>query len=114
MESKYKELVDKYERLLDEHIRLQQEYSENTIIQSMRDMKEQYQQLMESTVPIYRYTFINDKYKHIQRVCDAVLVILMLTRKECLTGENHEDLQHAVIRDISIVKDLLEDVLDRN
>lgn len=41
-------LLDKYNELLENYDQLQHDFSENTIIQSMNDMKEQYQTLKKN------------------------------------------------------------------
>jgi hypothetical protein len=55
-------LQNEFNALHKEHRSLQHEYSENTIIQSMNDMKDKYEQLVQSTVPSYKYHILNEKF----------------------------------------------------
>lgn len=56
--------------------RLQNDYSENTIIQSMNEMKERYDKLMLETVPKYRYEILLKKYNSHLKKINAVNVLL--------------------------------------
>jgi len=78
-EDKYVYLLDKYMKLLKIHKNLCSEYSENTIIQSMNEMKERYEQLQKDTVPLYKYSDLDKKYKKQNKTITGVLVILEKT-----------------------------------
>lgn len=76
---KYEELNDRYHNLKDEHEKLKKEYSENMIIESMNDMKIKYEELMNTTIPIYRYEFLEKKYADLKKRGAAVAVLLDYT-----------------------------------
>jgi uncharacterized membrane protein YgaE (UPF0421/DUF939 family) len=79
----YKKLEMDYQNLQNEFDKLQKDFSENVIIQSMEDMKNQYNSLektldfyKKSTVPIIRYSKIEERYNNLIEVltCIGVLV----------------------------------------
>jgi len=65
-----------YRKLLDEHNALKLEYSENTIIQSMNDMKEKYNELVKNTVPLYRYDALHERKQVVQNKLIATSVLI--------------------------------------
>jgi hypothetical protein len=75
-DDKYIYLLDKYTKLLKNYKSLCNEYSENTIIESMNEMKERYEQLQKDTVSIYRYNELDKKYKKQNKVITAIYVII--------------------------------------
>ena len=75
-DAKLHELQQNYTDLKNMYTELQLKYSENTIIQSMNDMKEQYNQLLKETVPLYRYEHMSKKHDFLERKCQAVGVLL--------------------------------------
>jgi len=69
LEFEYTELVDKYTNLLSD-------YSENTIIQSMNDMKAKYEELIATTVPEYKYNQLLEKCIRLENDRRAGVVLL--------------------------------------
>uniref|UniRef100_A0A6C0E4C9 Uncharacterized protein n=1 Tax=viral metagenome TaxID=1070528 RepID=A0A6C0E4C9_9ZZZZ len=65
-----------YKKLLQEHEALKHEYSENTIIQSMNDMKEKYNDLIKNTVALYRYDALQERKKVLQNKLIATSVLI--------------------------------------
>lgn len=76
LREKNAELSEKNAELSEEHEKLKHEYSENTIIQSMNAMKEQYEELIASTVAKFRYDMVNERLQSLNRVVTTCSVIL--------------------------------------
>ena len=62
---------------------IQKKYEENTVIQSMNDMKEQYIELekkhaetLKYSVSKYRYVLLANKYENLVRACAASVTFL--------------------------------------
>lgn len=81
MASKAKQIQDlseKYIKIVEENEDLKkklEELNENTVISSMKDMKEQYEKLMNTTVPIERFRHIKYTYKQYVEVVNAITCI---------------------------------------
>lgn len=71
-----KYMEQNYNNLKHMYTELQVKYSENTIIQSMNDMKEQYNQLLKETVPLHRYNHLTKKHDYLEKKCQAVGYLL--------------------------------------
>ena len=54
-----------YQNLQSEHGKLKTEFSENIIIQSMNEMKERYERLVQSSVPNHKYNLLYERYTKI-------------------------------------------------
>jgi hypothetical protein len=111
---KYTFILDKYIKLFRKYKDLKLEYSENTVIQSMNDMKERYEQLQRETVSLYRFNELQQKYKKQSKVINAVLVILENTSKRLRNLDSflHTDRQKEVYRceiELLIINELLEE-----
>ena len=83
LKSKYEETKSKYEdvkcmyaQLKNEYDVLTLEYSENTIIQSMNDMKERYEELVNSSVSLYKYEYLEKKWNNMKEKGTTVVVLL--------------------------------------
>ena len=61
MKKTYEELVCENNRLRKELDDLKYEYQENTIVQSMNDMKRRYDKLLDTTVPIEEYKRVESR-----------------------------------------------------
>jgi predicted nucleic acid-binding Zn-ribbon protein len=70
-----------YENLLVEFNKMKLEYSENTIIQSMNDMKDRYNELVNNTVSLYKYKTLETKYNNLYKGCYSSLAILSHIKK---------------------------------
>ena len=65
-----------YENLLVEFNKMKLEYSENTIIQSMNDLKDRYNELVSNTVSLYKYKTLETKYNNLYKGCYSSLAIV--------------------------------------
>lgn len=61
----YQDLKDDYSILYEKYQKLLKETSENTVLQSMNDMKLQYQDLLRNTVPKEKYEELLKDYSKI-------------------------------------------------
>lgn len=93
---------------------LQKDYSENTIIQSMNDMKERYEQLMLNTVSRYRYENLLKKYNcYSKKICTINILLhhtmkrLKILEQNALDG-NEMDL-YRIEFELLTIKEILED-----
>lgn len=116
LQEDYKELLKKFEQLQRDHEYLKKEYSENMIIQSMNDMKEKYDELIKTTVPIYKYEYVNEKWKNLKQKSQAVIVLLNFLMENIRKMEY--DLNYSTFLDekkiefqMYIMKELLEECL---
>jgi hypothetical protein len=81
LEREYADLHDKYTKLLSD-------YSENTIIQSMNDMKAKYDEMLLSTIPVFKYNQIMEKCKKYEKERQASIVLLEHISKGLFQCEN--------------------------
>lgn len=93
LNERHSELNECYNELNERHIKLESDYSENTIIQSMNDMKRRYDELIESSVSIYKYNALDKKYKNLSKIitCGDILLdynIKILKRMENIYHQN--------------------------
>jgi hypothetical protein len=70
------ELENEFKILHDENEKLKEEFKENTIIQSMNEMKDRYDRLLRSSVTKTKYEVLNDKHMKVLKVNSACTVIL--------------------------------------
>lgn len=112
------ELKQSYECLLMEYTRLKEEYQENTIIQSMNDMKKRYDELLETTVSIYKYNRLKTRMEASNNRIIAAVILLerilellkpvnanggYLSTTNCFKAE----------LEMSIIKDILEHTMNQ-
>jgi tRNA(Ile)-lysidine synthase TilS/MesJ len=76
IEDKYAQLVAEHNELLLKHAELVTEYSENTIIQSMMDMKIKYEELASNSVPHYKYNKLQEKYNKLEKDSQGGIVLM--------------------------------------
>lgn len=67
---------EKYEKLLKKYNQLKKETSENVVIQSMNDMKLQYDHLVSHSVPLYKYNMIYERYIKFHKVLSSAGVLI--------------------------------------
>lgn len=119
-------LIDENELLKKEKYDLQKdlddlkhEYSENTIIQSMNDMKERYEELMSTTVPLYKYNHIKTKYNNIYKTMMGAIILNNHIKKTL------EDIDNRLLYDrnatinkikteLIVINEIMEDILEKN
>lgn len=107
---------DKYNEIFKELQQLKNEYSENTIIQSMNEMRDRYNQLLDSSVPDYKYQGLYEKWYKLHR---AAIASLVLTEHVTDLLKNLEekllyDRDNSIIRskfELQTIKELLENVI---
>jgi hypothetical protein len=116
LEEEYIKLESEYTELLDKYTSLLSDYSENTIIQSMNDMKARYDELISTTVPIYKYNQMLEKCKELENNKQAGIVLLQHIIKglvDCessrlLNSERVKRLQKAQIG-LTLLKEIFAD-----
>lgn len=112
------ELKKKYDTLVLEHETLKTDYSENVIIESMNDMKNKYERLLQTSVPNHKYTLLYEKYIKMVKYMTTSSVLLNHTYKTLRQAERyfytHDTKQtiNKIESEINITRDLLEDCLD--
>lgn len=114
MERELQNLKKEKDELESKYKKLQLEYSENTIIQSMNDMKKRYEQLITSTVSKYKYDILtkklNDQSKKIYTT--VVLTDHILKRLKLLEQYINEGVEMDLYRiefELLTIKEILED-----
>ena len=107
-------LQKEYDSLQKEYDSLQTNYSENIIIQSMQEMKERYDKMVKSTVPIHKYDILYEKYKKLVKNfsgCTIILEYVIKTLKQLnrtLFTESKNVLFKAELQ-LEMIKEILED-----
>ncbi len=121
---------EQYNNLLREHLQLKEQYktlngnfeklkeetSENTIIQSMNDMKIEYERVMKDSVPLYRFTNVKERYDSLYQTCQAAVVLLERIRKKISTihrFEMDETTARKAEMETIVVKDLIKDAITK-
>lgn len=69
LQENYNKLFSDYTLLKVNHSKLQRDYRENTIVQSMNDMKEQYDYLKKNTVTLSTFNNLQMKYNQNLKIC---------------------------------------------
>lgn len=111
-------LKRKYDALVLEHETLKHDYSENVIIQSMNDMKDKYERLLQTSVPNHKYSLLYEKYIRMVKYMTTSSVLLDHTYKlvrqvERLVYTNDiKSTVNKIENEINITRDILEDCLD--
>jgi hypothetical protein len=85
-------MTEKYNKLLNENEVLKKtisELNENTIIESMNDMKIRYQELMNSTVSLEKYNTIQSMFKKAVKVINGIEIINDLSIQKIIGFNNY-------------------------
>jgi hypothetical protein len=112
------EIKRKYDALVLEHDTLKNDYSENIIIESMNDMKDKYERLLQTTVPNHKYNLLYDKYVRMVKYITTTSVLIDHICKQFRQLERSvysidaKQIVHKIDSELSISKDVLEDCLD--
>jgi predicted nuclease with TOPRIM domain len=112
------ELKKKYDELVSKHETLKTEYTENVIIESMNDMKNKYERLLQTSVPNHKYTLLYEKYVRMVKYMTTSSVLLDHTYKlvrqvERLVYTNDiKSIVNKIENEINITRDILEDCLE--
>lgn len=111
-------LKEKYDTLVLQHESLRKEYSENVIIESMNDMKDKYDRLLQTTVPNHKYNLLYDKYvKTIKYITTSSVLLehvhklIRQVERSIYTIDTKSNI-HKIESEISITRDVLDDCLD--
>lgn len=112
----YQDLKVEYENMQQQYEVLEAEYRENTIVQSMNDMKEQYEELLKTTVSMYRFRSLEDKHNKIvlnanagSIICNHVIRLLKEIESNLFDTTSRDNLYKAHVQ-VSIIKDILDDI----
>jgi chromosome segregation ATPase len=76
LEKKYKELEESYKELDESYKELDESYKENAIIESMNEMKQQYDHLVLNSISLQRYKHLENKYN--QEINKGIAVSVFL------------------------------------
>ena len=111
---KYQTLLSKYNELLEKYNQLEHDYSENTIVESMNDMKRKYEQLIASTVPSYKYSLLNEKYERATHTIigsDILIdhIVRGLKKLETMNSIDRTNSLYKVQLELIILKEILQD-----
>lgn len=110
----YNALLKKYNTLYQQYQDLKIEYSENVIIQSMNDMKKKYEDMLESTVPKYKYDLlVEQKKKMFESVIGSCVIVDYLKRElKKIETESLIDRSNRLFKiqlELFMLKDILKD-----
>lgn len=78
----YNEQNIKYEKLMIDYEKLNNEFKENTIIESMNNMKIQYDELIKTTVSKYTYDLVYKKLHRLKQKNTALIILLEYIEKK--------------------------------
>ena len=118
LQEEYSKLKTEYTTLKVEHSTLKTEYSENIIIESMNDMKQRYDRLMQSTVPKHKYTLVYDKYSRMVKYfsgCSVLIDHILKSVKKLNRTLYNQDTKHiinGIEMELITTRDILEESID--
>lgn len=120
LQNDHVKLQKDYDELKNRFDKLTLEYSENVIIQSMNDMKEKYNRLLQTTVPSHKYNVTYDKYIKIVRNFSGCSVLIdhickvMKTSDKTYYSSDVKQLLYKIDNELIVIKDILEDSVTCN
>ena len=112
------ELKLKHDKLSNEHDALKNDYRENTIVQSMNEMKERYDRLLQTTVSNHKYNILYEKYTKMIRYFTTCSVLIdhiykLVKQTERITyNSDIKQLLYKIVSGVNITKDIMEDSLE--
>lgn len=114
----YENLTLDYNNLKKEHEELKYEYSENTIIQSMNDMKNRYEELIRNTVSLVKYNTLEEKYNKLARNCISSITMIDRVYKYLRRIEDNPFYRDApdfrkIELEMTIISEILQDGLPK-
>lgn len=119
LQEKYDNLQHEYTTLQEKYDSLQENYSENIIIQSMNDMKIKYENLIKSSVSIYKYQILQEKFTRLIRGFSGCSVLIDHTIKVLKESKNTNftDKKNLISKaelELITIKEILEDSIILN
>jgi hypothetical protein len=111
-------LQTEHATLQTQHAKLQTEFSENVIIQSMNEMKDRYERLVQSSVPNHKYNLLYERFTKIIKYFTACSVLLDYIYKQVKQFDRlvyNTDMKQSLQKiemDITTTKNILEEGLD--
>lgn len=109
LQEEHEQLRLEQEQLKLEHQKLLNEYSENTIIQSMNEMKTRFEDLERNTVSRSTYNTLVKKCQMLIKSMTAASVILDHLSKSVY---NQNVAAYKLEMEIKILKEIMEDTID--
>lgn len=112
---KNQKVIKEYEELDNKYATLVDNYKENTIIQSMNDMKKKYDSLIANTVPNYRYNMLNTKYEELVKVITSLEIFINHISKAVKNLEDtstyDSNLVYKIQLELLILKEIIQDAI---
>ena len=111
---RYTQLKNQYTQLEDQYTQLEKQYSENTIIQSMNDMKLRYEELVANTVSFGTYEKTSEKYEKLRRVVSSSEILIehitnVIKKLENQTTEECRTKLYKAQIELLILKEILQE-----
>lgn len=107
-------LKEQYDLLSNQYENLKKETNENTVIQSMNDMKEEYERLKDNTVSLYCFKSLDQRFELLSKTCQAAIVLVDHTRKK-ISQINRLNYDEKSLRkaemEMIVIKDIIQDAL---
>jgi hypothetical protein len=116
----YLELKKKYNKLLDEYKNLKNEYSENTIIQSMNSMKELYEEKEHELDNLdKKYKKLDDSNFYLVETIKAVRVMISGLNNKIKEVENklkysYENESRLELHELQVCLNFIDEVIDNS
>ena len=119
LQEKYDNLQEKYNNLFNDYNILSENYSENVIIQSMNDMKIKYDNVIKSSVSLYKYQILQEKFTRLIRGFSGCSVLIDHTIKVLKESKNSTfvDKKNLISKaelELITIKEILEDSIILN
>jgi hypothetical protein len=105
LQQELQHLKDDYSLLYEKYSKLKQETSENTIIQSMNDMKIQYQEILRNTVSKDKYDDLLIEYERLYSTIHGIKILIQNTSKHVHSSDS------VIYSRIKIIKEILNDTI---
>ena len=105
IQSELLNLKDDYTCLYDKYSKLLQETSENTVLQSMNDMKIQYQELLRNMVSKDKYEDLLIEYQKLYSTIHGLKILIQNVNKHVNTNDT------VIYSRIKIIKEILNDTI---
>ena len=105
LKKEYEKVCQEIDELKSELKELQQEYCENTIIQSMNDMRDRYQELLQTTVSKERYnSLLNQRAKYIDHM-KTIHILLNNVSKHIGSSQYNVNMR------IKLIMEIIDDIV---